>query len=372
MNETNSLKKFLLVGAFPDNITDDYALKDLKELKSLVEAFGGKVVDLITQKREIHDKGMYIGKGKIDETAEVVVEKMIDIIVFNDIVKPGEIFEIKKIIAKKHPTIKIWDRVDLILNIFSKNAKTAEAKLQIELAFMRHMGPRVFGMGMIMSRQAGGIGTRGIGETNTELMKRHWRDQMKKVKERLIKLMDERNKQLDRRRKIGLKTISIIGYTNAGKTSLFNRLVRKKKLVENALFATLDSTVGKIYLENLQKEVIISDTIGFIKNLPPKLIDAFKSTLSESIHADILLHVIDASDEDMHKKIAIVEEIIRDLGISETKKIYIFNKIDAKEAINKEGIQILYDKFSPQFISVKKDEGIQELFEIINKKFKSI
>ena len=158
------------------------------------------------------------------------------------------------------------------------------------------MGPRIFGMGMILSRQGGGIGTRGIGETNTELMKRHWKQAIKKVYDTLEKSVASRERQMDHRKNLGLQTISIVGYTNAGKTSLFNILTHKKHVVENALFATLDSTVGEIYMQSLQKKVLISDTIGFIANLPPSLIEAFKSTLMESVHADIILHVIDASD----------------------------------------------------------------------------
>jgi GTP-binding protein HflX len=362
------LHNFLLVSIIPQKMTDEDALIDLKELKSLVEAFGGEVRDLIVQRREITEKGMYIGKGKIDEIADVVKEKKIHAIVLNAVVKPGQLFEIKSMLHDVNPQIQVWDRIDLILQIFSKHANTAESKLQIELAAMRHMGPRIYGMGMVMSRQGGGIGGRGVGETNTELMKRHWSTQMKKVQEKLAKLSVDRERQLERRARIGLKTVSIVGYTNAGKTSLFNVLTGKGKVADNALFVTLDSSVGKIKLPKSHQEILMSDTIGFINNLPTTLIDAFKSTLMESIHADLLLHVIDVTDHDMDGKIRTVEKIISDLGMYKKERVYVFNKIDIADTLDKNSILEKYERFSPLFISTKSDEGIQRVIQTIEEK----
>lgn len=209
------------------------------------------------------------------------------------------------------------------MEIFDKHAQSTEAKLQIELAAMRHMGPLIYGMGMILSRQAGGIGGVGIGETNTELMKRHWKHQMKKVEDKIKKHFEDRERQLQRRARNGAQTVSIIGYTNAGKTSLFNVLTGKKNVVQNALFVTLDSSTGKIFLSKTKKEILISDTIGFIRNLPASLIDAFKSTLMESIHADVLLFIIDVSDEDYEQKIEVVEEVLYELHIQNKKRIHV-------------------------------------------------
>lgn len=335
--------------------------QELSELKSLVTSYGGEVADVLLQRREIHDKGLYIGKGKIDEAADLIKRKHIQIVVLNGIIKPGHLFDLKAKFYPLNNKIEVWDKSDLILEIFALHAKTAEAKLQIELAAMRHMGPRIYGMGMVLSRQTGGIGGRGIGETNTELMRRHWQEQMKKTQDRLDKLALGRQRQLERRSKNGVLTASIIGYTNAGKTSLFNLLTGKKKYTRDELFATLDSTVGKVFLPDMRREILVSDTIGFLRHLPTQLIDAFKSTLLESIHADLLLHVIDASDPDYEAKIAVVETILEELAIRHTPRLYVFNKIDATDTATCEQLAERYEQFSPQFISVKQGEGVDKL-----------
>lgn len=361
LENVQAKKRILLASIIPQKVTDEEALVELEELKSLVDAYGAEVVELVVQKREVHDKGMYLGRGKIDEISSMLPEKRIDIVVLNAIVKSGQLFDMEKILRKKNPGVKVWDRVDLILGIFSQHAHTAEARLQIELAQMRHMGPRIYGMGFVLSRQGGSIGTRGIGETNTELMNRHWRTQIKKVQEKLSKLTIERERQMEKRKKQGKKTVSIIGYTNAGKTSLFNLLTKKNKLVENILFATLDSSVGKLYLPEIKEEILLSDTIGFIRQLPTRLIDAFKSTLMESLHSDLILHVIDASDPQIEMKIKTVEDIFWDLGIHYKKRIYIFNKIDKEKNVVQQELATTYKEFSPIFISVKEKKGIEAL-----------
>ncbi|CAN5161733.1 GTPase HflX [soil metagenome] len=363
--EVNRKERFLLASVQTQKMDQEMLLKELEELKQLVEAYGGIVVDLLIQKRNPEEPGMYIGKGKIAGAGEVIAEKKVDVVVLNAMVKSGQLFDIKKKFWDVNPDIKVWDRVDLILEIFAHHAQTAEAKLQIEIAAMRHMGPRIYGMGLVMSRQGGGIGGRGVGETNTELMKRHWRDEMKKTEDKLKKLTDEQEKQMERRQKLGMRTVSIIGYTNAGKTSLFNALTHKKKLVQNALFATLDSTVGKVYFQELKEEVLISDTIGFIRNLPTKLIQAFKSTLMESMHSDLLLHVIDVSDSEMENKIRVVEEILQELGIGDKRKIYVLNKADAAEEEVVSQTKETYKEHTPLSISVKEEKGIEELLKHI-------
>lgn len=334
---------------------------DITELWHLVESMGAaQVIDLLVQKGEEFET-TYIGPGKAEEVKEYLRVHPVDIIVFNGQLTPSQKFNLMKLFWDARPNIVVWDRVDLILAIFSRHARTTEAKLQIKLAQMSSMGPRIFGMGMVLSRQGGGIGTRGIGETNTELMKRHWKEQIKKAKDELAKSAASRARQMEYRKHMGLQTISIVGYTNAGKTSLFNLLTHKKHLVENALFATLDSSVGEVYMPSLAKKVLISDTIGFIANIPPSLIDAFKSTLSESVHADIILHVIDASDPLMDDKIRVVNEILDQLDIPQAKEVLVFNKVDLVPNLDRKRLSDRAGNTPHVFISTKTKEGIESL-----------
>jgi GTP-binding protein HflX len=338
-----------------------------EELESLITTLGGEIVDRVIQKLDRPNNSTYIGQGKVEEVSQIAKEKNVDVVVLGTMAKPRQIHALKSALQKDNPEIDVWDRVDLILHIFEKHAQTMEAKLQIELARMRYMGPRIYGMGFVMSQQGGGIGTLGVGETNTELMKRHWRDETKRISDQLAKISRNRGLQLERRRRTGYKTVSIVGYTNAGKSSLFNLLCNKKTLVENALFATLDSSVGKLYVPMLQKEILITDTIGFIRNLPPHLIDAFKSTLMESMHADLLLHVIDISDPEIEIKIDVVNNILRGLGRNLSDDIYVFNKIDAV-SFPKEELAEKYAEHSSLFVSVRTGQGIEAIKEIIGKR----
>ncbi len=336
-----------------------------EELESLIATFGGKIVDRVIQKLDNPNNTTFIGKGKVEEVVKILTKKHIDVVVLNSIAKPRQIHALKEILQKTNPKIEVWDRIDLILHIFDKHAVTTEAKLQIELARIQYMGPRIYGMGYVLSRQGGGIGTSGVGETNTELMKRHWRNEVKKITDQIEKIKKTREQQLERRKRSGLKTVSLVGYTNAGKSSLFNLLTGKNNVVEDALFATLDSTIGKLYIPQIKQEILLTDTIGFIRNLPPRLIKAFTSTLMEAIHADILLHVIDVSDGEFETKITVVNEILKDLGKNVDDSIYLFNKIDVAKGIDKEKVAEKYAQYAPLFISAKNGIGIAEIQKII-------
>lgn len=361
MNFAINKKKYLLIDVVPQKESKETIAQNLNEALDLIRSHrGGEVVKII-QKRDHPHPSTYVGSGKAIEIAEIVKQQQIDVIILNAIAKSTQLFNLKQMYWNINPNIEIWDRVDLILHIFAKHAQTAESQLQIKLASMRHMGPRVYGLSEELGRQMGGIGGRGVGETNVELMKRHFRDQIKSAKDQLIKLSTQRKIQLVRRRDKGLSTVSIVGYTNAGKTSLFNILTSKKKLAKDVLFATLDSVVGTLYLQDIGKKVIISDTIGFIRDLPPSLIDAFKSTLLESINADLLLHVIDCSDPMMLDKIYVVEKILEELGIANKPRIDVYNKADKLEL--SEIITLKKDKSA--VISIKELAGIGHLIKLV-------
>jgi GTPase len=361
----------MLIGLSDPLQDKEVMLSDFEEVESLVTTFGGTVYAALVQNKTRGNLDTFIGPGKVEEALKEIAEKEIDIVVINETIKPGQIHNLLLTFQKANSKILVWDRVSLILEIFSKHAKTAEAKLQIKFAKMRQMGPRIYGMGMELSNQAAGIGAKGIGETNTELMLRHWQGEKKKIQEELDILSKRKMEQIDHRRQIGLPTISLVGYTNAGKTTLFNRLTGLNDLVANALFATLDSTVNKFYLRGFDEEVYLSDTIGFIKNLPPILIDAFKSTLLETINADLVVHVIDSSDPRMREKIKTVEEIFVELGIKKENVMYVFNKADNASTLDKTKVAEEFKEFTPAFISAKNGDGIVELMNLFSKRFEN-
>ncbi len=369
MININQNNRFLPIHVINPRANAENSLHTGEELESLIATFGGQIIDRVIQKRDNPDNATFIGKGKIEEVIEKIKQENIDIVVLNSIAKPRQVHALSLALSSANPQIQVWDRVDLILQIFDKHAKTTQAKLQIKLARMRYMGPRIYGMGFVMSRQGGGIGTLGVGETNTELMKRHWRNEIKKTNLELEKLTTDRTLQLSRRKKAGLKTISLVGYTNAGKSSLFNLLTGKKTFVANELFATLDSSVGEMYIQKLQKQVLITDTIGFIRNLPMTLVSAFKSTLMESLNSEILLHIIDASDPEILEKIRVVDEILKSLERNtEQDVLYVFNKIDCVTPEVKNELLRTYDPNISFFVSVKTHDGITKLQDAIAEK----
>ncbi len=345
----SNIPKAILVDVIPLEVPKHEAEERLKELENLVTTYGGVVIIKTIQKRGVPDYSTFVGKGKLEEIMLEGQEKGANLLIMNNILKPGQLFNLNEILRKKF--MEAWDRIDLILKIFSKHAQTTESKLQIELAKIRHMGPRIFGMGQELAQQRGGRGAvAGQGETNIELMKRHLQAQELSIKKKLEHYELIRAGHRKRRRRSNLLTAAIVGYTNAGKSSLLNALSGKKVYIADKLFATLDTRIGKIYLPQKHKEILISDTIGFIQDLPPELIQAFKSTLAETVEADLILHVIDVADPLVEKKIAVVEEILSQLGASTTLKIYVFNKMDLvrRQPDSRPGTELQADQSSGQ------------------------
>lgn len=339
---------------------------DLDELRHLVDTFGGVVSEEMVQRLDHPDPNSYIGRGKLESLKEVIREKNIHVVLLNDMVKPGQMFRIEKELWEVSTQIAVWDRLDLILNIFDQHATTTESKLQIQLARISHMGPRFYGLGgSELSRQGGGIGTRGKGETNIEFEQRKVKLIQQKLKKQLKQISQQKQDRVRFRKEQGFGPVALVGYTSAGKTTLFNTLTGKSKKMHAGLFTTLDTVVGKMKTAQLDQPVLISDTIGFINNLPPILLDSFKSTLLESLEAKLILHVVDASDLRIKEKIEVVQNILNDLKI--TQPIYfVFNKIDQISQERYAELQKEFEIESAFFISAKDGEGIEFLKEKIS------
>ncbi len=335
----------------------------MAELENLVYTYWWVLILKKIQKRNTPDYKTYIGKWKLKEIKYEMEMEGADVLILWNILKPYQIYNINE--ELRDIKAVAWDRIDLILKIFEKSAKSIEARLQIELAAIKHMWPRIFGMGMELSRQWGGIWTKGIWETNTEIMKRHLRKKEFAIRKKLKEYQKTRAVHRSARKKKNLDTVGIVGYTNAGKSSLLNSLTNKKVLAEDKLFATLGTSVWKMFVFTdsekwIGKEILLSDTIWFIQDLPPSLIDAFSSTLEDSIESKLLLHVIDAGDPKIEEKIIVVDDILKSIKANQ-KKIYVFNKIDL---LDKKQISKLKNKFqdlNPIFISANSKIWLEKL-----------
>lgn len=364
----------ILIDVVDPRLVADKAKRRIDELTSLTKTFGGVVVVATIQKRSRPDYRTYIGAGKVEELIELAKKERVEVLIINNLLKPKQLYEIEERFRKAGHRIKAWDRMDLILKIFDLHAKTSEAKLQIKLAAIEHLGPRIYGLGLELMQQSGGTGARsGQGETNTELMKRHMAKQLDHTKQELERIAASRALHRQDRRRRGLKTVSVIGYTNAGKSTLVNALTKKGAYVADALFATLDTHVGKLWLENPEQpgqgnEVLISDTIGFIQDLPPELIQAFASTLDETVHADLLLHVLDISDPHHKEKKREVEQILKDLGVEKTPRLLVLNKADRLPTAKQLARLLAYQKKEPTvLVSAQTGDGTAILKEAIRK-----
>jgi len=348
----------------------------MEEVENLVNTYWWIVILKHIQKRGLPDYKTYIWTWKLDEIIEEMKESWSNLLIIWNILKPIQIHNINE----KLKTIwaKAWDRIDLILKIFEKNAKTMESRLQIELALIKHMWPRIFGMSEELWSQWSGWSklSRWKWETNTEIMKRHLKERESSIKKELEHFKKVRAEHRKSRSKKWLTTVWIVGYTNAWKSSLMNILTWKWVLAEDKLFATLGTSVGKMYLENnyseklefiKPKEILVNDTIWFIRDLPPNLIKAFASTLEDSIESDLLLHVIDASDSKIEEKIKVVDNILSEIWANQ-KKLYVFNKIDLLNEEKIDELKLKFSEYNPIFISTSKNIKIEELKEnIINK-----
>jgi len=361
------IARFLLLQVITPHDHQDQAIENMAELEQLVHTYGGEVVEKSSQHRVHPHPGTFVGGGKVEWLKQTVKDKEIDVVVLNAIAKSSQLFCLEKALWEVNTQIKVWDKVDLILHIFDQHATTTEAKLQIELARIQHAGPRIYGLGgTVLSRQGGGIGTRGLGETNIQIERQQMKKRIQFLKKQIDKRAAMQSGRIKRRQNKGVYTAALVGYTSAGKTTLFNALTNKQKKTHGGLFTTLDSVVGKIKFAKTPP-VLVSDTIGFIEDLPPNLVSAFRSTLQESLQARLLLQVIDASDPDKNDKIQVVNEILEDMGITD-KPIFILNKTDLLS--DKEIKQLKLDfADQPHFlVSALTGEGIPQLKKFLQTK----
>lgn len=371
MNENNNtqqenISRVLLVGVNVDDNPDFET--SMEELESLAEACEMEVAAKIEQNLSSLNPAYYIGSGKVKEVQETVEQMDLDYVIFDETLSPSQLKNLQKEVG-----VPIMDRTNLILEIFSRRAKTREARLQVESANLQYMLPRLVGMREALGRQAGASGSmsnKGTGEKQIELDRRKIEKRISELRRELEAIEHDRNTQRKRRNDSSLPQVALVGYTNAGKSTLMNKMVeiyvgKEEKMVvaRDMLFATLDTTVRKIN-QNDRKDFLLSDTVGFISKLPHGLVKAFRSTLDEVRYADLLLQIVDASDEHYREHIQVTEETLRELGAEKIPCIYVMNKADlimAKEELPRiDGNKI--------FMSARDGIGLQELLQMIKKR----
>lgn len=318
----------VLIGVINKLQDDGLAKEYLDELAFLAETYGLETVKTFTQKLEKPDKATFIGKGKLAEIKLFVLENKIDVVIFDDELSPSQQRNLEKELGKK-----ILDRTTLILEIFEQRAQTAHAKTQVQLAQYQYMLPRLTGMWTHLERQRGGTGTRGgAGEKEIETDRRIVRDKIALLKERLKEI--DKQMATQRKNRGELIRVALVGYTNVGKSTIMNLLSKSAVFAENKLFATLDTTVRKVTIENVF--FLLSDTVGFIRKLPTELVESFKSTLDEVREADILIHVVDISHKNFEEHLNVVKQTLQDIGAGDKPVVLVFNKIDAYSYVKKD------------------------------------
>ena len=332
---------------------NDTTDESMRELGELVDTAGGEVVGEMVQNRPMPDSGTYFGEGKLEELKEAVEALDVTLVVFDDELSPIQLRNISDILG-----VRVLDRSMLILDIFAMRARSGEGKLQVELAQLKYQLPRLRGMGLELSRTGGGIGTRGPGETKLESDRRHIRTRIAALEEQIHEIKKHRELLRSRRHKDGHITGAIVGYTHAGKSTLLNRLTDAGVFAEDKLFATLDTTSRAITLED-NREIILIDTVGFIRKLPHYLVEAFKSTLEEAADADFVIHVTDASSPEADNHITVVDEVLKDIGAGGKPVINVYNKCDIENSC------VGRDNGKNVFISAKTGQGIQDLLNAI-------
>jgi GTP-binding protein HflX len=369
-------ERAILVGVVTPGEKEAQTKEYLDELAFLVDTAGGKVVKVFTQKMLKPERATFVGTGKLEEIKAYVKSEEIDVVVFDDELSPSQLRNIDRELG-----VKVLDRSNLILDIFANRAQTAQAKTQVELAQLQYVLPRLTGMWTHLERQKGGIGMRGPGETQIESDRRIILNKISLLKERLRNI--DRQNETQRKNRGQLIRVALVGYTNVGKSTIMNMLSKSEVFAENKLFATLDTTVRKVVIENLP--FLLSDTVGFIRKLPHHLVECFKSTLDEVREADLLIHVVDVSHPNFEDQINTVNETLKDIGAIDKDMILVFNKIDAyvspelddEEDDGKLTLEdfkkswMSHDKVPVLFISATEKENLEEFKTLLYDKVKA-
>lgn len=369
-------ERAILVGVVTPGEKEVQTKEYLDELAFLVDTAGGKVEKVFTQKMLKPERATFVGTGKLEEIKAYVKSEEIDTVVFDDELSPSQLRNIDRELG-----VKVLDRSNLILDIFANRAQTAQAKTQVELAQLQYVLPRLTGMWTHLERQKGGIGMRGPGETQIESDRRIILNKISLLKERLRNI--DRQNETQRKNRGQLIRVALVGYTNVGKSTIMNMLSKSEVFAENKLFATLDTTVRKVVIENLP--FLLSDTVGFIRKLPHHLVECFKSTLDEVREADLLIHVVDVSHPNFEDQINTVNETLKDIGAIDKDMILVFNKIDAYVSPEVEDEEddgkltledfkkswMSHDKVPVLFISATEKENVEEFKTLLYDKVKA-
>jgi GTP-binding protein HflX len=357
-------QRALLVGTGTGTRSLDEAEASLAELALLADTAGADPVESVLQRRSVPDPATYIGAGKADELRGLADALDIDVVVFDDELTPAQQRNLEKKFGRD-----VVDRVALILDIFAQHARSQEGMVQVELAQLRYRLPRLRGRGVELSQQAGGIGTRGPGETQLEVDRRRIQRRVHKLEDQLDRLAKTRATQRKARRRRELSTVSLVGYTNAGKSTLLNRLTRADAVVGDRLFSTLDPTTRRLQLAG-GEAALLGDTVGFVRRLPHELVEAFKSTLEEVAQADLLLHVVDGSAPDAEEQIEAVHGVLREIGAADRPELLVVNKVDVADPGDVD--DLLAAHTNAVAVSATTGEGVDKLAETLATRLRAL